>query len=65
MMYDHVEVGTFVLFKDEFGSTKRGKVVTSNPYNLTALYKNKKRFVGIDDGSYGTYVRLIQEVKIA
>ena len=50
-MYDRVEVGTFVLFKDEFGITKRGKVVTDNPYNLTALYENKKLFVGIDTGS--------------
>lgn len=64
-MYDHVEVGTFVLFKDEFGITKRGRVVTNNPYNLTALYKNKKLFVGIDIGSHGIYVRNLQEVTVA
>jgi hypothetical protein len=64
-MYDHVEVGTFVLFKDEFGNLKRGKVVTNNPYNLTALYENKKLFVGIDTGSYGIYVRNLQEVTVA
>lgn len=51
-----IEIGDNVKFENEFGIKIQGQVISLNAYGINGR-------LGIDTGSYGTYVRTENEVE--